>query len=308
MKIRSRDDQRQRHPGPRHLVDPVGQRPRHHHGAQQLAAALRHQPRRRQRCRRGDRQRARRLLRHVQDTSASIGGKWIGVPWAVGGGLVTYRKSWLADIGYEKFPVTWDEWHDAGKKWKAAGHPIGQTLGHTFGDAPGFWYPYLWSWGGKEVEADGKTVALNSKETIESVKFAVPLLERLLRSGRAGLGQFQQQPRLPRRHHCRHQQRRLDLSRGQEEARRLPDRKGHADEGRHLARAARHRRRRAFQPSRPVHPTWSWAIRRTRRRPRISCAGSTRSRYSRNGSPRSRATPTARPRFGRTTRCGSSTR
>src|SRR5205823_275527 len=35
------------------------------------------------------------------------------------------------------------------------------------------WYPYLWSWGGKEVEADGKTVVLNSRETIESVKFAV---------------------------------------------------------------------------------------------------------------------------------------
>ena len=34
---------------------------------------------------------------------------------------------------------------------------IGQTLGHTFGDAPTFTYPYLWSWGGKEVEADGKT-------------------------------------------------------------------------------------------------------------------------------------------------------
>jgi hypothetical protein len=31
----------------------------------------------------------------------------------------------------------------------------------------------LGSWGGKEVEADGKTVALNSKETVESVKFAV---------------------------------------------------------------------------------------------------------------------------------------
>jgi ABC-type glycerol-3-phosphate transport system substrate-binding protein len=107
-------------------------------------------------------------------TVGTYQGKWIGVPWAVGGGLVVYRKSWLADIGYEQFPVTWDEWHDAGKKWKAKGHPIGQTLGHTFGDAPGFWYPYLWSWGGKEVEADGKTVALNSKETIESVKFAVP--------------------------------------------------------------------------------------------------------------------------------------
>jgi len=111
------------------------------------------------------------------DMAKNVGiyqGRWIGVPWAIGGGLVVYRKSWLADIGYEKFPVTWDQWHDAGKKWKASGHPIGQTLGHTFGDAPGFWYPYLWSWGGKEVEADGKTVALNSKETLESVKFAVP--------------------------------------------------------------------------------------------------------------------------------------
>jgi ABC-type glycerol-3-phosphate transport system substrate-binding protein len=106
-------------------------------------------------------------------TVATYQGKWVGVPWAVGGGLVAYRKSWLAEAGYDKFPVTWDQWHDAGKKLKAAGHPIGQTLGHTFGDAPGFWYPFLWSWGGKEVEADGKTVALDSKETLESVKYAV---------------------------------------------------------------------------------------------------------------------------------------
>jgi len=48
-------------------------------------------------------------------------------------------------------------------------------LAHAFGDANAFWYPYLWSWGGKEVEADGKTVVLNSPGTIESVKFAVGL-------------------------------------------------------------------------------------------------------------------------------------
>src|SRR5271166_4927362 len=110
-------------------------------------------------------------------------GKWIGVPWAVGGGLVAYRKSWLAEVGYEKFPVTWEQWHDAGKKLKAKGRPIGQTLGHTFGDAPGFWYPYLWSWGGKEVEADGKTVVLNTKETVESVKFAVALWKETMDEG-----------------------------------------------------------------------------------------------------------------------------
>src|SRR5437588_9151331 len=30
----------------------------------------------------------------TQRNIATVGGKWIGVPWAVGGGLVTYRKSW----------------------------------------------------------------------------------------------------------------------------------------------------------------------------------------------------------------------
>jgi multiple sugar transport system substrate-binding protein len=105
---------------------------------------------------------------------ATVGGKWIGLPWCVGGGLVAHRKSWFQEVGYEAFPETWDKARDALKKLKAKGRPLGQTAGHTFGDAPGWWYPFLWSWGGKEVEADGKTVVLNSKETLESVKFAVP--------------------------------------------------------------------------------------------------------------------------------------
>jgi ABC-type glycerol-3-phosphate transport system substrate-binding protein len=104
---------------------------------------------------------------------ATVDNKWIGVPWAIGGGLVAYRKSWFEEIGYNAFPETWDALLDAGRKLKAKGRPLGQTAGHTFGDAPNWWYPYLWSWGGKEVEADGKTVVLNSRETIESVKFAV---------------------------------------------------------------------------------------------------------------------------------------
>ena len=58
-----------------------------------------------------------------------IDGKWIGVPWAIGGGLITYRKSWFEEIGYKdgKFPETWDSYRDAGKKLKAKGRPIGQT-------------------------------------------------------------------------------------------------------------------------------------------------------------------------------------
>ena len=102
---------------------------------------------------------------------ANDGKKWLGVPWCVLGAMIVYRKSWLAEAGANAFPATWEEYRGVGKKLKAAGRPIGQTLGHTFGDAPTFTYPYLWSWGGKEVEADGKTVALNSKEAVESVKF-----------------------------------------------------------------------------------------------------------------------------------------
>src|SRR5262249_35502031 len=72
------------------------------------------------------------------------------------------------DVGYKTFQETWDALRDAGKKLKAAkGRPLGQTAAHTFGDAPAWWYPSLWSWGGKEVEADRKTVVLNSQETIE---------------------------------------------------------------------------------------------------------------------------------------------
>jgi multiple sugar transport system substrate-binding protein len=114
------------------------------------------------------------------ETSKAIaydGKKWIAVPNTIIGLQIVNRASWWNEIGYgpEKYPATWDEWREAGKKLKAKGRPLGQTLGHAFGDANAFWYPYLWSWGGKEVEADGKTVVLGSKDTIESVKFAIAL-------------------------------------------------------------------------------------------------------------------------------------
>jgi multiple sugar transport system substrate-binding protein len=85
--------------------------------------------------------------------------------------MIAYRKSWFDEVGSPAFPDTWEKYREVGKKLKANGRPIGQTLGHTFGDAPTFSYPYMWSWGGTEIEKDGKTVNLNKKEVIESVKF-----------------------------------------------------------------------------------------------------------------------------------------
>src|ERR1043166_2568584 len=99
------------------------------------------------------------------------GSKWISAPWVVVGALIVYRKSWFEEIGLTTFPDTWEKYREAGKKLKAKGRPLGQTLGHTFGDAPTFSYPYMWSWGGTEIEKDGKTVMINKKEVVESVKF-----------------------------------------------------------------------------------------------------------------------------------------
>jgi multiple sugar transport system substrate-binding protein len=99
-----------------------------------------------------------------------VGGKWVSMPWSMVPALIAYRKSWFDEVGAKQFPKTWKEYHEAGKKLKAAKHPIGQTLGNTFGDAPTFTYPLLWSFGGQEVDAKGKVV-LDSKETVESVRF-----------------------------------------------------------------------------------------------------------------------------------------
>ena len=62
----------------------------------------------------------------------------MSVPWGVIGAQIAYRKSWFEEVGYGKFPETWEQYHDAGRKLKAKGRPIGQTLGHTFGDSPTF--------------------------------------------------------------------------------------------------------------------------------------------------------------------------
>jgi multiple sugar transport system substrate-binding protein len=99
-----------------------------------------------------------------------VGAKWVSLPWSVVPALVAYRKSWFEQAGIKEFPKTWQAYHEAGKKLKAMKRPIGQTLGNTFGDAPTFTYPLLWSFGGQEVDAKGKVV-LESKETIESVRF-----------------------------------------------------------------------------------------------------------------------------------------
>jgi multiple sugar transport system substrate-binding protein len=77
--------------------------------------------------------------------AAYDGKRWLAVPFNIVGIQIAYRQSWFDEVGYTQFPETWEQYRDAGKKLKAKGRPIGQTLGHTLGDAPNFAYPFLWS-------------------------------------------------------------------------------------------------------------------------------------------------------------------
>jgi ABC-type glycerol-3-phosphate transport system substrate-binding protein len=108
----------------------------------------------------------------VSSAVADADGTWIAVPWSIAPSLVAYRKSWFDEIGYDRFPDSWEELHNAGLRLKTKGRPFGQSLGRAAAEAPRFWYPLLWSWGGKEVEEDGKTVVLDDKATVASLAFA----------------------------------------------------------------------------------------------------------------------------------------
>src|SRR6516165_957195 len=98
-----------------------------------------------------------------------VEGKWKSLPFSNIGQLMNWRTDWFAEVGVRKFPETWEELYEVGKKLKAKDHPYGFELGHGFGDNHGWLYPLLWSHGGSEVAADGKTVVIDSDETGRAV-------------------------------------------------------------------------------------------------------------------------------------------
>src|SRR5438477_2090708 len=110
-------------------------------------------------------------LYEVYPPSCSVNGRWLAVPHSIVGNAVAYRRSWLQEAGASTYPKTWDEARKLFTVLKQKGKPYGQTLGHTFGDAPVFTYTMLWAYGGAETDKSGKKVVLNGKGAVEAVKF-----------------------------------------------------------------------------------------------------------------------------------------
>ncbi len=104
------------------------------------------------------------------EAAAKVGSRWVALPHSIVGVQMAYRKSWFDEVGQTTWPRTLEELRLVGLKLKKNGHPIGQTLAHTFGDAPTWAYPMLWNFGAAETDVTGRSV-LDRKETVDSVRF-----------------------------------------------------------------------------------------------------------------------------------------
>lgn len=99
---------------------------------------------------------------------------WIAVPMGGSGGPAVYRKSWIKEAGFDSFPLDHAGLLKLCQNLKKNGHPAGFALGNAVGDANSYCHWLLWSHGGYLVDENNK-VAINSKETIEALKYAKEL-------------------------------------------------------------------------------------------------------------------------------------
>ena len=116
----------------------------------------------------------------IGKTTAMVGGKWKAIPHYISAQAIIYRRDVIQEVLGEKVPDTWEELLQLGKKLRPLNHYAGFALGHATGDANNFVYSLLWSFGMKEVEKDGKTIALNSPETRKGLEYMARLYKEAM--------------------------------------------------------------------------------------------------------------------------------
>jgi multiple sugar transport system substrate-binding protein len=84
-----------------------------------------------------------------------------------------YRKDYFDEVG-APYPDDYMTLLDSSKKMKDKGHPCGQAMSNC-NDGNHNWRSVLYSFGVTETTPDGKTITLNSPETLEAIKFGVDL-------------------------------------------------------------------------------------------------------------------------------------
>ena len=100
---------------------------------------------------------------------AMVDGRWVALYWFFGTFPGLYNKR-LFDAAGLPAPDTWDDLLQAGRVLKKRGHPIGIAISHC-NDANTTFWSILWCFGGKVVEADGKTPAMRTPEMRAALEY-----------------------------------------------------------------------------------------------------------------------------------------
>lgn len=105
--------------------------------------------------------------------TCKVGGHWKSVPWYYYPYPLVVRTDLIEQVG-EKPPSTWEDVRRVGAKLKKIGKPVGIQLGHSR-DGNGAMLALMWGYGAAITAADGKTVTINSPETVAAVEFVKQL-------------------------------------------------------------------------------------------------------------------------------------
>ncbi|TBL76515.1 ABC transporter substrate-binding protein [Paenibacillus thalictri] len=104
----------------------------------------------------------------------SFQGKQYAIPFWTETQVLYYRKDLLKQAGFNEPPKTWDEFRKMAKALTDPSKGIyGAGIGYGKGnsDAEFFTRSVIWSYGGSLDTKDGKTVSVNTPETVEATKF-----------------------------------------------------------------------------------------------------------------------------------------
>lgn len=105
--------------------------------------------------------------------------QWVSLPMGASGAPAVYRESWVKEAGFDTFPKDLDGFLRLCRKMKEQGHPAGFALGNAVGDGNAFCNWLVWTHGGHMVDENNK-VTINSKETVEALKYAKALYETFI--------------------------------------------------------------------------------------------------------------------------------
>ena len=94
---------------------------------------------------------------------------WRAVPWFWVAFVGSYNEVQFKKAGLQP-PKTWDDLLKAGKILKKQGNPVGIPISHCTDANITFW-SVLWCSGGKVLEKDGKTPAINSDKAAKVIEW-----------------------------------------------------------------------------------------------------------------------------------------